>query len=98
MKGPHGLNAIRLYPQFPEGYLKPPFEVEWTPPRTAEGLTQRTVFVFGNVNADSDVVGGNSTETLARAVLLHVEGDNETRDAALAWLLDLCNIRYGGGV
>jgi hypothetical protein len=95
MKGPHGLNEIRLYPQFPEGFLLPPFQVEWTPPRTAEGLVRRTVFVFGIVN--SSMYTGIASETLARAVLLHVEGDDETRDAALAWLLDLCNLRYGGG-
>ncbi len=95
MKGPHGLNEIRLYPQFPEGYLKPPFEVEWTPPLTAEGLVRRTVFVFSSVRPG--MYTGNTSETLARAVLVHVEGDDETRDAALDWLLDLCNIRYGGG-
>ncbi len=96
MKGPHGLNDIQLYdPQFPEGYLKPPFEVEWTPPCTAEGLVRRVVFVFGNVRPTMRV--NNAAETLASAVLLHVEGDDETRDAATAWLLDLCNLRYGGG-
>jgi hypothetical protein len=93
MKGPHGLNEIRLYPQFQEGYLKPPFEVEWANPNIKEGLIMREVFVFDSPKPEES----RGSECLARATLVHVEGDDETRDAALDWLLDLCNIRYGGG-
>jgi hypothetical protein len=93
MKGPHGLNNINLYPQFPEGFLLPPFQVEWSSPDIAEGL--RTQFVYVTSATTEDPSSGS--ECLARANLVHVEGDDETRDAALAWLLDLCNLRYGGG-
>jgi hypothetical protein len=93
MKGPHGLNEIRLYPQFPEGFLLPPFQVEWSSPYAAEGLCRMNVYVTSATTEDRS----SGSACLARATLVHVEGDDETCDAALAWLLDLCNLRYGGG-
>ncbi len=93
MKGPHGLNEIRLYPQFPEGYLAPPFYIDITGAMCSEGLCMDIVQVRDTPRSKSK----RFPETLARAELVYVEGDSETRDAAMAWLLDLCNLRYGGG-
>lgn len=88
MKGPHGLNEIRLYDPQPATYLVKPFWIESDTPMGAEGLVFRNIWVNDN---------GRDVIVLAHATLVHVEGDDETRDAALAWLLDLCNLRYGGG-
>lgn len=93
MKGPHGLNAIRLYQQFPEGYLAPPFCLEVTNVVCSEGLCTGSV----RVRAAPTSAYKRWPEVLACAELVYVEGDDETRDAATAWLLDLCNLRYGGG-
>ena len=92
MNGPHGMYLMDLNPPVTRK-MNPPFEVVETlrDGFEAEGGI-RTVFL--TVVDQTDAKGERNR--LANAFCDFVEFDYATRDAAAQWLLDWCNVKYGG--
>ena len=94
MLGPHGLYLIR-FKDNPSPKWRPqipPLEVVETIGADTAEAGVRTVFF--NVVDQTDLKGGRNV--YADAFCDFVEFDYETRDAAAQWLLDYCNVKYGG--
>ena len=92
MNGPHGMYLMDLNPPVTRK-MNPPFEVVETMRDgfEAEGGI-RTVFLTVVDQADEK----GERNRLANAFCDFVEFDYATRDAAAQWLLDWCNVKYGG--
>ena len=92
MNGPHGMYLMDLNPPVTRK-MNPPFEVVETlrDGFEAEGGI-RTVFLTVVDQADEK----GERNRLANAFCDFVEFDYATRDAAAQWLLDWCNVKYGG--
>jgi len=93
MNGPHGLWSLNLDRGEKGDVLRPPFEVIerlGAPQDGDEGL--RTVYL-SIVDQTNDK---GTRNVLADAFCDFVEFDYATRDAAAQWMLDMCNVKYGG--
>lgn len=92
MNGPHGMYLMNLEPS-KVGKINPPLEVVESLHDKADAEGIRTVFL---TVVDQPAPPG-VRNILANAFCDFVEFDYATRDAAAQWLLDWCNVKYGGG-
>lgn len=92
MNGPHGMYLMNLNPPV-KTKINTPFEVIERLRDTDMDEGIRTVYLI--VVDQPAPPGGRNI--LANAFCDFVEFDYATRDAAAQWLLDWCNVKYGGG-
>lgn len=93
MNGPHGLYLLR-FKDAPDKHRRRQLPLEVVETIGADTAEAGVRTVFFNVVDQTDDTGQRNI--YADAFCDFVEFDYETRDAAAQWLLDMCNVKYGG--